>query len=227
MATLFISHATADRVFVKDELMSLLSSLGFDTWLAEDDINTAEEWERTILTGLQSSEWFMLVMSSRSTESPWVKHEVEWAIDNRKGRIIPILIDDCDPTKLHLFLPSIQHIDFRNDVKNASRKLIKLLVEVEYSPRWTRAYVETLTIEITDTGKFLKSGDAAIVHATDGCGQILNLTNNSFTWQELQRRAEEERGKGTFWITEMRERDRGCYRAESTKSNDIDISWAW
>jgi hypothetical protein len=205
MAKLFISHATSDRAFVESELMNLLRALGFETWFAEEDINTTEEWERAILTGLQSSEWFMLVMSSKSSASRWVKQEVHWAIDNRKGRIIPILFQDCDQTEIHPFLPSIEHIDFRNDLKNASRQLIKFLVDIEYSPRGKRAYVESLIIEITDTDKFLKSCDAAIVYASDGCGQILNLTKNRFTWKELQTRAEEERGKGTFWITEIRD----------------------
>ena len=48
MARLFISHATIDRKFVEEELLGLLRDLGFDPWFAETDIQTSEQWERSI-----------------------------------------------------------------------------------------------------------------------------------------------------------------------------------
>src|SRR5262249_44442383 len=41
------------------------------------------------------------------------------------------------------------------------------------------------------------------VHAPNGCRSILNWNLDSFSWPDLHRRAEEEKGKGTFWVTEM------------------------
>ena len=64
--------------------------------------------------------------------------------------------------------------------------------------------MKSLLVEITDARRFLTSGDA-VVHLSARCGQILNLTKKSCAWKELQTRAEEERGKGTFWITEIRD----------------------
>jgi hypothetical protein len=96
MPRVFISHATSDRRFVEDALLGLLNALGFDAWFAEDDIETAEHWERSILAGLQASDWFVLVMSPNSTASEWVKDEVAWAIENRSNRVIPVLIEDWD-----------------------------------------------------------------------------------------------------------------------------------
>jgi hypothetical protein len=81
MSKLFISHSTSDRKFVEDKLAGLLKALGFDVWFAENDIKTAEQWERSILAGLESSDWFVLVMSPRSAKSEWVKDEVNWAIE--------------------------------------------------------------------------------------------------------------------------------------------------
>jgi len=134
MSKLFISHASSDREFVELELMGLLTALGFDVWFAEEDISTAEHWERSILDGLKKSDWFVLVMSPRSERSEWVKDELSWAIDERQGRIIPILIDDCDSREFHIRLPRIQYIDFRDDRKVAREKLIKLLVDKTYQP---------------------------------------------------------------------------------------------
>ena len=92
MARLFISHATADRRFVERELLGLLRALGFDPWFAEADIQSTQQWERSILGALKSSKWFVLVMSPQSAASEWVKDEIAWAIDERPDNIIPILI---------------------------------------------------------------------------------------------------------------------------------------
>lgn len=134
MARLFISHATTDRKFVEQELLGLLGALGFEPWFAEDDIQTSEQWERSILGALESSRWFILVMSPRSAKSEWVKDEISWAIDNRPELIIPILLEDCDPHRFHIRIKRIQSLDFRKNTKEAREKLIKLLIEKEYKP---------------------------------------------------------------------------------------------
>src|SRR5437588_7739497 len=92
----FISHATADRDLVQRHILDLLRAHGIDTWYAEDDIHTAEEWEMSIRQGLASCEWFLVVMTPRSANSKWVQAEVNWAIDKRQGRLIPVLLEACD-----------------------------------------------------------------------------------------------------------------------------------
>ncbi len=134
MSKLFISHATADRPFVENELKGLLDALGFDVWFAEGNIQSAELWERSIKAGLEASEWFLLVMTPRSAKSEWVKGEINWAIKKRAKRIVPILLEDCNADEFHLLLPRIQHIDFCSDPKSGREKLIKLLVDHEYKP---------------------------------------------------------------------------------------------
>src|SRR5262249_11023554 len=134
MARLFISHATGDRKFVEDELVGLLRALGFDPWFAETDIQTSEQWERSILGALKSSKWFVLVMSPRSATSEWVKDEIAWAVDEAPDRIVPIMIEHCNSRDFHIRLPRIQYLDFRQNPKEAREQLIHLLVEGEYKP---------------------------------------------------------------------------------------------
>src|SRR5262249_39299487 len=45
----------------------------------------------------------------------------------------------------------------------------------------------------------------ARVRAPNGCACTLNWSLRTFTWNELRTRAEEEKGKGTFWVNEMEE----------------------
>src|SRR5262249_23838018 len=44
----FISHSSLDRQFVEGELLSALRGHGVATWHSAEDIQTAEEWERSI-----------------------------------------------------------------------------------------------------------------------------------------------------------------------------------
>src|SRR5207302_3802478 len=94
MAKVFISHSVEDHAFVKQEIVKFLESQGIDTWFAENEIQAADRWEQSIRHGLESCDWFLVVMSPRSAQSKWVKAEVSWAIDKREGRLIPVLIHD-------------------------------------------------------------------------------------------------------------------------------------
>lgn len=144
MAKLFISHATADRGFVQNELLGLLRALGFTVWFAEEDIKTSDQWERSIRRGLESSDWFLLILSPRSAASEWVKDELSWAIEERPGRVVPILVEDCNLRDFHIRLPRIQHVDWRANSKEGRNRLIKVLVEAEYQPHLRKAMPDTL-----------------------------------------------------------------------------------
>src|SRR4029450_11864288 len=64
-------------------------------------------------------------------------------------------------------------------------------------------YRESLIVD-TSRCDVAADGFAGVqVNAPDGCPKILNWSQRSFSWQELLRRAEEDMGKGTFWVAEM------------------------
>jgi serine/threonine protein kinase len=123
----FVSHSTKDRGFVEQEIIGFLERHGVETWYSINDVPSSSYWERTTLKGLEMSDWFLLVMSPRSAESEWVKDEVHWAVDRRPRRIIPVLIETCDPRDFHIRLARIQHVDFREDVERARQNLLNTL----------------------------------------------------------------------------------------------------
>ena len=123
----FISYSHIDLVFVQTNLVPLLRSAGFDPWFAVDSIRGADRWERSILDGLQRSQWFLIVMSPNAITSEWVRLEVHWASEHREGKIIPIMIFDCNPWEVHMRLGSLQYIDFRRDLDQAQNKLLSTL----------------------------------------------------------------------------------------------------
>ncbi|MFC1597103.1 SUMF1/EgtB/PvdO family nonheme iron enzyme [Planctomycetota bacterium] len=123
----FISHATADRDFVEDEVITFLRDNAIDTWYSVDDIRTADHWERSILKGLRQCDWFLLAMSPRSAESEWVKDELHWALDERSEKVIPILLEECDPADFHIRLRRVQYIDFTHNRDDARSRLVERL----------------------------------------------------------------------------------------------------
>jgi hypothetical protein len=127
MPKIFISHSTEDREFVEANIVNLLHSQGLETWYSKDSIQGASRWEREIIKGLKDCTWFLVAMSPRAANSQWVKDEVDWAFANRRGKIIPVLIDDCDSDDFHLGMAGIQHLDFRGDSADARRRLLIVL----------------------------------------------------------------------------------------------------
>jgi len=133
MTKVFISHATADRSVVTRDVIDLLRDHKIDVWFAEDDIATARQWERSILEGLKACDWFLLALTPRAVESEWIKDEVHWAVKERPGRIVPVLIEDCDLRAIHIRLPRIQYVDFR-DVNDDARRRLLSCWDIEYRP---------------------------------------------------------------------------------------------
>src|SRR2546423_1532597 len=107
MPKVFISHSTRDRAFVEREIVAPLRAGGIETWYARASVRVAVEWERSIKKGLKECDWFLVVMSPRSVVSRWVRAEVHWAMTQREGRFVPVLVEDCELDDLHLFLPQL------------------------------------------------------------------------------------------------------------------------
>jgi hypothetical protein len=137
MPTVFISHSSKDRRFVEDELVPLLRSHGIRTWYSTHDIKTGEDWEKEIREGLRRCDWFLVVLTPDAVASDWVRAEVHWATDNRKGQIIPLLLASCSVEDLHLKLNQIHRVDFQADRKGAAQGLLSTLDTLPEAPRTT------------------------------------------------------------------------------------------
>ena len=126
MITAFISHSTKDRVFVEQEMIPFLESLGITSWYSQDDIKVTATWERSIREALIRSDWVVVILSPNAVQSDWVRSEVHWALENRIGRVIPVRLRPCDPSDLHLKLAGIQYADYDSDPAAARLRLSAL-----------------------------------------------------------------------------------------------------
>lgn len=112
---LFLSHNSADKPFVR-RVADDLESQGLNVWLDERKMKAGDSVTDGIAEGMSSYDAFLIFLSQRSVNAPWVKEELRIALSKRIGtlgklKIIPILLEDC---KIPLFLVDYIHVDFRN-----------------------------------------------------------------------------------------------------------------
>ncbi|AEW00098.1 hypothetical protein A4D02_28810 [Niastella koreensis] len=181
----FISHSTADNRFIEEEIIPLLRAMNIETWYSKNDIRSATEWERSIKYGLEHSDGVILIMSHNSSKSDYVKDEVSWAIDKRPGKLLPVMISDCDPIDFHIRLPRIQYINYKEDERTARINLIGLLKSLENAQKrlftikgkWTghafqifgnEALESPLTLEVWQIDNNSISGNLIVLHPKFG-----------------------------------------------------------
>lgn len=121
--TVFISHATADRTTVESLIIPALSELGLASWYSRDEMPMAADFHQAIHAAISQCEWFLVVLSPQSVQSHWVQAEVSLAIQNRRERVVPVLIQECDPSKCHLQLLRYHLIDWHRDSDHAKIQL--------------------------------------------------------------------------------------------------------
>lgn len=124
MPRLFLSYATKDRNFVEKHILDPLATYGVDVWYDQARLNGGNPVRETLLAGLESSDFYVLVMSRSSWESDWVAFELRWALIKRRQQIIPVRIDDWDSNYFPGYVSGIRCIDF---VPNPVQGQVELL----------------------------------------------------------------------------------------------------
>jgi hypothetical protein len=110
---IFLSHSHADRPFVR-KLTEALNKKGIkDVWVDEAEILVGDSLIQKIEEGLKKTRYFGVVLSPRSVGSPWVKKELEAAMNKelKTGSVVvlPLLYEHCD---LPPFLEGKLYADF-------------------------------------------------------------------------------------------------------------------
>lgn len=123
----FISHASADRKWMIAKVIQPLRVEGIRPWFSSEAIRSSTQWEREILKGLESCDWFCVVVSEKSATSDWVRDELFWAMQYRPARIIPIIKVHCDLYRFHIRLPRLHFVDLSQSSAVEQQKLIDLL----------------------------------------------------------------------------------------------------
>jgi len=101
VARIFLCHASEDKAQVR-EVYHRLKALGFAPWLDEIDILPGQDWDYEIEQALETSEFVMVFLSTRSVEKVgYVQREFRRALYHAEERpagfihTIPVKLDNC------------------------------------------------------------------------------------------------------------------------------------
>jgi hypothetical protein len=110
MAQIFISYSRKDIGFVRT-LARDLEKAGYDVWWDISDLRGGDDWLRVIPAAIESSEYFIVVLSPNTVTSEWVRKEYAQALSLRK-KIIPIMLAR---SSVPFALNTINYVDFTSD----------------------------------------------------------------------------------------------------------------
>jgi hypothetical protein len=122
----FLSHASADQKFVT-RLAETLRRHGVPVWYSRTNILGAQQWHDEIGAALKRCDWFLVVLSSNSVESMWVKRELLFALQQNRfeDKIVPLLYQPCDFERLSWVLSSFQRVDFQKGFDEGCQHLFR------------------------------------------------------------------------------------------------------
>lgn len=228
--SLFISHKVDCHKEAAKRIKEMLQARAerLDVYICEDT-GAGVKWRDLIKEKLTDAHVLLLLLPPSGLDTSWIKSEIKFFEDaHPNGWIIPF---KCEDDKVPDFIKERQVVDatdenfykfllvplFKGDPNTKLKTPLNTRItdsdlrrdakEIEdivrgLAPYKSKSYGEYLVVEVCglDVGE---SFDDATVHAPDGCVEILNWQKKEFSWAELVQWANEEKGKGTFWVTEI------------------------
>lgn len=135
MIRIFISYSSQDSKFA-DRLARDLDKIGVNVFYAKWNIRVGDSIVEKINNALSSYDNLLVILSSSSINSTWVKRELNSSLmrqlNEQKIRIFPILLENCDIPPL---LGDIKYANFTNEYHVGFRELISALeVDISLKP---------------------------------------------------------------------------------------------
>jgi formylglycine-generating enzyme required for sulfatase activity len=156
--TVFISYSHADSRFV-DELADKLKASGVDVWIDKWKIKVGDSITHKINEGIGASDFLIIVLSSASVKSKWVREELNAALiknveEEKHAFILPVLIEEC---KIPPLLQHRKYANFKDDPEQAFQELLEVIrPEVTLAPARLPFEPEMILIP---AGEFLMGSD--------------------------------------------------------------------
>jgi hypothetical protein len=91
---IFFSHSSEDKDFVI-ACCAELERRGYATWVSSRDIRPGDDWDRAIEVALEKAAYVVVLCTSHSVKSSYVRTEVDNAIHTSKA-VIPILVEPVE-----------------------------------------------------------------------------------------------------------------------------------
>ena len=116
MGKIFIAYSSEDMRFITS-LKDLLSRrIAHTIWIANYDIDLGIDWRREIEDTLNQANFFVPIISKSFLERPEPRRELYAAIelmDQKKLKIISVIIEKIEEKDLPFIVKSLQHIPYQ------------------------------------------------------------------------------------------------------------------
>jgi DNA-binding NtrC family response regulator len=129
ISSVFISYCSQDKRFAK-KLSADLERFHVKVWIDEGEIKIGDSLIEKIREGIDQVDYLAVVITPASTNSEWVKREVEIAMNQeiagKKVKVLPLLLKSCE---MPGFLIGKRYADFsrRNKYMEALSELLQRL----------------------------------------------------------------------------------------------------
>jgi hypothetical protein len=122
----FVSHSSQDTEFAA-RIIEVMRAHGIPAFYSPHNILGAQQWHDEIGDALARCDWFLLLLSPDAVGSKWVKRELMYALrsDSFLG-IVPLMYRDCDYESLSWTLADFQMVDFRGELQEGCRNLLRI-----------------------------------------------------------------------------------------------------
>jgi hypothetical protein len=231
--SMFISHKVANHKRTATRIKEILESRTerLDVLICEE-IPAGDRWREWIANCIVHSQILLVLLPDFATDLTWIADEIgRFQSACPTGRLVvlkspflrevPDIVRDRyiieaskDQLQEHFLEPlyrcstftglevplnrRVTDADLMRDAKEIEDALLGIV-----DPR-SEFFGESLVVETAELDVTTAVGlGNARVRAPNGCSRILNWNRRSFSWNELRIRAAEEKGKGTFWVSEM------------------------
>jgi hypothetical protein len=97
----FISHSTKDDRVVED-IRKALERLGVEVWTDSQRMAGGDLLTPTVNDAISRASHVLAILSTNAINSPWVRKEIDHALDLRK-KVIPVMLPGIEPTALGLW----------------------------------------------------------------------------------------------------------------------------
>jgi hypothetical protein len=122
----FISHSSHDLQRLESELIDPMKKMKIEIWYCKQRVKYGQFQEK-IRQGIETSDWFLLLVSRYAARSEWVKAEVHMACEYLKDRIIIIRMDQTKPEEIDIRLGPLHFLDMRDSAQNTIQAIIKII----------------------------------------------------------------------------------------------------
>ncbi|NET49135.1 MAG: TIR domain-containing protein, partial [Merismopedia sp. SIO2A8] len=147
----FISYSRADSDFAR-RLNNALQRQRKRTWFDQESIASGADFQQEIYKGIETSNFFLFVLSPRAVQSPFCASEVEYAAKLNK-RVVTVLHRPVNPADLHPELAKVQWIDFTAHEGEFDTNFKELLRTLDTDPEHLKIHTQLLVKAIEWDGK--------------------------------------------------------------------------